>query len=280
MEGSVLIHKIPREEAVEGIFEKILASPSACSRLFETMAQHISQDDEIANSNPQLFAKILFSAYETQDISALLLELCQRSMFDLLREAFLIPKRFHGKSGKNPVILTTADGELTADAESLVPRHEWKKFQEVWKAHSLAARSSLYLADGYDISRSYQENMEIEETRCNRRRGVLILYALPDTAQLGLTEAQAYARFFDVFSKIQQEIPNAMVYYGQETGEKQTQTYDEAGVLLPIHQFEHNMLKHLDLLDGLLLSYREEQLSQAGNDLLEYAQRYSGAVSE
>ena len=30
------------------------------------------------------------------DVSALLLELCGGSMFDLLRDAYLIPKKFHG----------------------------------------------------------------------------------------------------------------------------------------------------------------------------------------
>lgn len=42
----------------------------------------------------------------------MLLELCGRSMFDLLREAYLIPKKFHGKAGENPVLLTDVDGNL------------------------------------------------------------------------------------------------------------------------------------------------------------------------
>ncbi len=33
-------------------------------------------------------------------------------MFDLLREAYLIPKKFHGKAGENPVLLTDVDGNL------------------------------------------------------------------------------------------------------------------------------------------------------------------------
>ena len=45
------------------------------------------------------------------------------------------------------------------------------------------------------------------------KRGVLALYALPDTCKLGLTEAQAYAVVWDAFQKIQEEAPRAMVYY-------------------------------------------------------------------
>ena len=33
-------------------------------------------------------------------------------MFDLLKESYLIPKRFHGKNGENPVLLTDPDGNL------------------------------------------------------------------------------------------------------------------------------------------------------------------------
>ena len=46
----------------------------------------------------------------------------------------------------------------------------------------------------------------------------MILYALPDTKKLGLTEAQAYAVVWNTFHNIQKEAPHAIVYYGQETG--------------------------------------------------------------
>lgn len=48
----------------------------------------------------------------------------------------------------------------------------------------------------------------------------MILYALPDTKKIGLTEAQAYAVVWDTFHNIQKEAPHAIVYYGQETGLK------------------------------------------------------------
>ena len=79
------ISKIPKEEAVEAIFSKIIKSPVACERLSEVFYEHLSEDNLVVDSSPERLAKILFLAYEQQDISALLLEICQKSMFDLLR---------------------------------------------------------------------------------------------------------------------------------------------------------------------------------------------------
>ena len=45
---------------------------------------------------------LLFHTYQNGDVSALLLELCGKSVFDLLREAYLIPRKFQQKSGIAP----------------------------------------------------------------------------------------------------------------------------------------------------------------------------------
>lgn len=262
-----IISKIPREEAVEAIFSKIVKSSAACERLSETFYEHLSEDELIIDSNPERFAKILFSAYESQDISALLLEICQKSMFDLLRESYLIPKRFYGKEGKNPILLTDVDGNLLDNIN--VSHHEYSKFREVYDRHICAPRSKIYLADGFDIVRSYNEELEIEEKLDNKRRGVMVLYALPDTVKLGMTEAQAYAIIWDAFRLIQRCAPSAMVYYGQETGERNAKKYDEIGILLPIHEFEKKMLQHLEEIDGIVLSCREEMMKNAGENSLE-----------
>ena len=111
--------------------------------------------------------------------------------------------------------------------------------------------------------------MQIEETKENRQRGVLALYALPDTCSLGLTEAQAYAMVWDTFHEIQMEAPRAIVYYGQETGVRQKKEFDEIGILLPIHEFEKKMLQHLDEIDGIVLACREKMMEKAGNDSLQ-----------
>ena len=103
---------LPREEAVETIFSKILASPEASGRLSGVFYDHIDDDHRLTDNDRDHFLQVLFHAYQNGDLSALLLELCGRSMFDLLREAYLIPKKFHGKAGENPVLLTDAAGEL------------------------------------------------------------------------------------------------------------------------------------------------------------------------
>ena len=222
---------LPREEAVETIFSKILASPEASGRLSGVFYDHIDDDHRLTDNDRDHFLQVLFHAYQNGDISALLLELCGRSMFDLLREAYLIPKKFHGKAGENPVLLTDAAGELLPGEK--VSAREYAKFKETYEHHECAPRSALYLADGYDLVRTYTEGLNITEEKDNRKRGVLALYALPDTCKLGLTEAQAYAVVWDAFQKIQEEAPRAMVYYGQETGLKKAMMLDAIKVGKP-----------------------------------------------
>ena len=138
----------------------------------------------------------------------------------LLREAYLIPRKFHGKAGENPVLLTNVEGELLPEAGKMVSAHEYEKFKETFDRHECVPRSGLYLADGYDIVHSYTDGLEIKEEKEERQRGILILYALPDTCKLGLTEAQTYAVVWKTFQEIQQAAPHAVVFYGQETGIK------------------------------------------------------------
>ena len=260
---------LPREEEVENMFSRILSSEESCERLLETFYNHLCDDNRVTDLNPQHFAEVLLTAYKNGDVSALLLEICNRSMFDLLKEAYLIPKRFHGKAGENPVLLTDADGNLLEDKKELVPKHEYKKFCEIYNAHSPAPRSKLYLADGYDLVRYYTSGMNICEKQENRERGILILYALPDTKKMNLTEAQAYDVIWSAFHKIQEEAFSSIVFYGQESGYRSGKTFDEIGVLLPIHQFESRMLQHLSVIDGLVLSCREEMIKSAGSNSLD-----------
>ena len=179
---------LPREEAVETIFSKILASPEASGRLSGVFYDHIDDDHRLTDNDRDHFLQVLFHAYQNGDISALLLELCGRSMFDLLREAYLIPKKFHGKAGENPVLLTDAAGELLPGEK--VSAREYAKFKETYEHHECAPRSALYLADGYDLVRTYTEGLNITEEKDNRKRGVLALYALPDTCKLHIVKME------------------------------------------------------------------------------------------
>ena len=221
---------LPREEAVEAVISKVLGSQEACDRLNEVFYEHLENYQEINDDGDRHFAEVLLQAYKNGDVSALLLELCGGSMFDLLRDAYLIPKKFHGKSGENPVLLTDVEGKLLESKKREVTAHEYEK---------------------------------------NKKRGVMALYALPDTRKLGLTEAQAYAVVWDTFQKIQKQAPRVEVYYGQDTGEKRQKGFDEIGVLLPIHGFEKRMLHHLDEIDGIVLSCREKMMKKAGAESLD-----------
>lgn len=156
---------LPREEAVENIFSRILSSDKACERLMEAFYEHLNEDNRSADPDPRHFAEVLLHAYKNGDVSALLLELCNRSMFDILKDAYLIPKRFHGKCGENPVLLTDADGNLLTDKTDVVTKHEYKKFREMYNQHHPAPRSKLYLADDYDLVRYYTSGLTISEKK-------------------------------------------------------------------------------------------------------------------
>ena len=89
-----------------------MSHKSTCDRLNEVFYEHLENYQEINDDGDRHFAEVLLQAYKNGDVSALLLELCGGSMFDLLRDAYLIPKKFHGKSGENPVLLTDVEGKL------------------------------------------------------------------------------------------------------------------------------------------------------------------------
>ena len=75
-------------------------------------------------------------------------------------------------------------------------------------------------------------------------------------------------RSVQIKNEIQQRCPIAMVFYGQDTGCKLQENHDELGVLLPLEEFEHNILHHLEQVDGIVLRCREEMIHQAGKDSL------------
>ena len=142
--------------------------------------------------------------------------------------------------------------------------------------HESCASSTIFtvstclyrVADGSHLRHKYTKDMQVQEMYSPSRRGVLTLYALPDTVEQGLTEAQAYNIVWDAFNEIQQRCPTAMVFYGQDTGYKLQKSHDELGVLLPLKEFEHNILHHLEQVDGIVLRCREEMIHQAGKDSL------------
>jgi hypothetical protein len=258
----------PREEHAEALFHKILSNPDAEQRLYETFCMEQSDASFEEGGASYSFAKALLQAYENRDISALTIALCNNTMFDLLRTAYLIPNRFHGKNGENPKLLTDVNGEVLEEYRNSVSARDVRKFQDIFHQHVCVPRAALYLADGSHLRHKYDEKMQVQEMYSPARRGILTLYALPDTVEQGLTEAQAYNIIWDAFCEIQKKCPTAMVFYGQDTGYKLQKNHDEIGVLLPMKEFEHNILHHLEQVDGIVLRCREEMIHQAGKDSL------------
>ena len=97
----------PREEKSEALFKKILSDPWACEKLQETFCKYLfcSEDEATPLSAPD-FTQALFNAYRNRDLSAFLMAICQHSLFDLLRNSYLIPFRFNADGKQNPIIMT------------------------------------------------------------------------------------------------------------------------------------------------------------------------------
>ena len=51
---------LPREQAVEDIFSKILASPEASGRLRKVFYQYLDDEHMLVDEDPDLFLQVLF----------------------------------------------------------------------------------------------------------------------------------------------------------------------------------------------------------------------------
>ena len=104
----------PREDHTEMLFQKILNDPWACDRLMETFNENLVYNDEFDVSLPaEKFAKALFNAYTNRDLSALLMCLCNNTVFDLLRNSYIIPYRFNADGHQKhwvPILIITLLG--------------------------------------------------------------------------------------------------------------------------------------------------------------------------
>ena len=72
--------------------------------------------------------------------------------------------------------------------------------------------------------------------------------------------------------------------YGQDTGCKLQENHDELGVLLPLKEFEHNILHHLEQVDGIVLRCKTNNKTAAmrknSQQRFWLVCRKSGAVTE
>ena len=94
----------PREEKADVLFNKILNDPWACEKLQGTFCNSLfCNEDNNFPLSPAEFSQALFNAYHNRDLSAFLMAICQNTLFDLLRNSFLIPYRFNADGRTNPI---------------------------------------------------------------------------------------------------------------------------------------------------------------------------------
>lgn len=91
-------------------FSKGRKSRTDSERLKDTFFEAIPSAEESEGAGTDIpgtvFAAALFTAYENKDLSVFMMAVCNSSVFDLLRNSFLISIRFNDKGVENPIFLT------------------------------------------------------------------------------------------------------------------------------------------------------------------------------
>lgn len=227
----------PREEKSEILFKKISEDKWACEKLMETFCSYLFSNDGVDlpdSPSSTEFAQALFNSYRNRDLSAFLMAICQNTVFDLLRNAFLIPYRFNADGKQNPMIMTDENGMLLPEYKRSIHEREYRHFHEVYT--DLGAPKNIFLAQAYRSQpflyiRRYGTGTNILE----KNNGVLLIRELPDTVKLKETEAEAYSAILDIIIKLQKELPMSYVFYGQDSLVEDNTRYDEIGVSFRIH---------------------------------------------
>ena len=217
-----------------------------CHRLMDTFNDSLDMADvlDAPAVSAQQFAAALFNAYENKDLSAFLMAICQHSMFDLLRNAALIPFKFNADGQPNPVILTDDAGVLLPNNKVAVSSKVYDRFIRVFQKQE---KVKMYLASGYCKYHGYDEgSMDVVEYHYNQHLGLLLIYELPDTVKQKVTEAEAYSTVWDIQMKLQHALPRSVVYYGQDTLKDGGTRYDELGVFLPLEHFADRLERHVE----------------------------------
>ena len=152
----------PREEKSEILFKKISEDKWACEKLMETFCSYLFSNDGVDlpdSPSSTEFVQALFNSYRNRDLSAFLMAICQNTVFDLLRNAFLIPYRFNADGKQNPIIMTDENGMLLPEYKRSIHEREYRHFHEVYT--DLGAPKNIFLAQAYRYSHSYtSDDME------------------------------------------------------------------------------------------------------------------------
>lgn len=256
----------PREEKAEQIFDEILKNPRACDRLKNTFFAAIPSAEESEGAGTDIpgtvFAAALFNAYENKDLSAFMMAVCNNSVFDLLRNSFLIPIRFNDKGVENPILLTDENGKFLDESELHLWEKKYKMFRKLFEQQNEIPDYQMYMADGFRENHFYSEEGEIETRKISEHRGILLMFNFPESVEFEINEEKIYAIVWEALMRLQEALPRALMYYGKrdEHGiEKHTSTL---GIFLPFCHFEREMEKTIELANGIGLGCREAILAE------------------
>lgn len=252
----------PREEKAEQIFDEILKNPHACERLKDTFFEAIPSAEESEGAGTDIpgtvFAAALFTAYENKDLSAFMMAVCNSSVFDLLRNSFLISIRFNDKGVENPIFLTDENGDLLSGSHQHACAKKYKMFHkqdEIPDYH-------MYMADGFREKHGYNEKGEIETFRISEHTGILMLFEFPESVTLEINEERSYAIIWKYLMKLQEQLPQALMYYGRRDENGVEKNTSKLGIFLLFCHFEHEMEKTVELANGIGLGCREAILAE------------------
>ena len=157
----------PREEKAEQIFDEILKNPHACERLKDTFFEAIPSAEESEGAGTDIpgtvFAAALFTAYENKDLSAFMMAVCNSSVFDLLRNSFLISIRFNDKGVENPIFLTDENGDLLSGSHQHACAKKYKMFHKLYEQQDEIPDYHMYMADHFEQIATNGGNMTVLE---------------------------------------------------------------------------------------------------------------------
>ena len=210
----------PREEKAEVLFDKILSDKWAYNKLFQTFCDNLfCNDDSGTDLSPLQFTEALFNCYTNKDLSAFLMAISQNTLFDLLRNSFLIPYRFNA----------------------------YNIYQ------NLHNNKNIFLAKAYRYSHIYGDDPSIiEQQIIEENTGILLIRELPDTVKLKETEAEAYSAVWDLMLELEKNLPMAYIFYGQDSYIDNNKHFDELGIFLPNSIFLKNLENHVKKAEEII----------------------------
>ena len=242
----------PREEKAEVLFDKILSDKWAYNKLFQTFCDNLfCNDDSGTDLSPLQFTEALFNCYTNKDLSAFLMCLCNNTVFDLLRNSYLIPYRFNADGKPNPIIFTDESGNLLPEYKSIAHEKDYQHFNTIYQG--LNNKKNIYFAKAYRYSHSYDpDSADTFQQILEEHSGVLLIRELPDTVKSKETEAEAYSALWDLMIQIEKDLPMAYVFYGQDSLIENDKRYDELGIFLPNSHFLKNLEKHVEKAEAII----------------------------